>query len=233
MKGSASTSPGFVTRASLAVFLETLLMMSVGATFSGILLLATELPLWVRLSAMAMAIGALIPALPPVMRLVLAVISHRRGSSTAGTGSEMVDRNLDSSDIEDSTSSGLGSYDLSWGLLASSWAWSLLSWVCIGTSFTLILQAMPSLCLDSTMLPTTLTAYWVAASASIALGMVLGFASLIPGGAGIREYATLLALTPAFGSAAALASVIAARVLFIAVETLLASISYCVLKRIA
>jgi len=71
---------------------------------------------------------------------------------------------------------------------------------------------------------------YLVATAAISLGMVLGFASLIPGGAGVREYVTLLVLAPSVGTTTALLAVIAARLMFVVVETTVAAMSYLFLK---
>ena len=68
------------------------------------------------------------------------------------------------------------------------------------------------------------------ASAAISLGMVLGFASLLPGGAGVREWVTLIVLGTVTDPTHALLCVITARMLFIVVESILALVSHLYLR---
>lgn len=217
LRPTGDVPDGFTTRATIAVFFETLLMMAVGGTFAGVLLWSAPVPLWVKGSAAAMAVAAALPTFPPLMRWVIQQITRRTGGS---------DEN-----------NALHLSRIDWPLFASGWFWSLLSWIGIGLSFACLIVAIPSLGDGSATGPISIDASrltWpllFSASAAIALGMVLGFASLIPGGAGVRETVTLLALAPAIGQTHALLAVIGARLLFVVVESLLALASYVALKR--
>lgn len=71
------------------------------------------------------------------------------------------------------------------------------------------------------------------ATAAISLGMVLGFASLLPGGAGVREWVTLIVLGTVTDPTHALLCVITARILFIVVESILALASHLYLRAIS
>ncbi|MEM8912835.1 MAG: hypothetical protein AAGC97_13800 [Planctomycetota bacterium] len=207
LRGVQQRPVGFATRATMSVFFETLLMMSVGGSFAGVLLWSTPLPTWVHAGAAAMAVLAAIPTLPPVMRSLLQRVAGRR--------------------LEDplEPAATWQPNEMGWPLLFAAWFWSLLSWLCIGTSFALLITAIPI----EEVNPATRIQLWLAASSAISLGMVLGFASLVPGGAGVREYVTLLVLTPVIGPTHGLLSVIAARMLFIVVEAIMAAISYGIL----
>lgn len=235
--GSTNLQPnGWVAPATTSVFLETLLMMSVGGTIAGVLLWSFPIPWWIKAAAGGMAVAAAVPTLPPVMRRLLKLLSvirkqHGRGST------------------DDSA--------ITWTLMARSWLWSAVSWGLIGASFWLLILAIPAgagspapppfVSANGDDQPTnrwvspspqpslnaagsaSLSLYLVA-TAAISLGMVLGFASLVPGGAGIREYVTLLVLTPSVGATTALLAVIAARLMFVVVESTLAAVSYVWLK---
>ena len=188
-------------RVASSVFFETLLMMGVGGLVAGVLLARAELPLWVRSIAMLMAIGSAIPVCPPVMRKLVSLLQKKEDGPPSTDG-------------------------LTWSLLVSSVAASLVSWLLIGMSFTFLITAIPSI--EST--PNLASLFPVATSA-IALGMVLGFVSLLPGGAGVREYVTLLVLTPVIGPTHGLLAVIAARLMFILVESALAGLAWLSLRR--
>lgn len=197
-----------IGRVASCVFFETLLMMGVGGAVAGVLLWGAPLPDWVRWLAAAMAIGSLVPICPPVLRRLLIFIAARR---------KLVSRR------GDTFSPGA----VTWSLLAQCWLLSLVSWALIGLSFAMLIAAIPSL--DPLPRAADLTAV---ATAAISLGMVLGFASLLPGGAGVREYVTLLVLTPLIGQTHALLAVIAARLMFILVETILAGLSAAYLRHL-
>lgn len=189
-----------VAKATASVFYETLMMMGVGGILSGVLLLSVPLPAWIRVMAFVMAIGSAIPVCPPVMRWMLSQLQKNK-----------------------TTTSPYNS--VSWRLLLESSIVSGLSWILIGGSFTVLIVSIPSL------EPVSLNAsLFIVATASIAIGMVLGFASLLPGGAGVREYATLLVLTPSIGPTHALLAVIAARLMFILVEAAMAGLAWWVLR---
>ena len=107
-------------RAASSVFFETLLMMGVGGLVAGVLLARAELPLWVRSMAVLMAIGSAIPVCPPVMRKLVSLLQKKEDGPPSTDG-------------------------LTWSLLASSVAASLVSWLLIGMSFTLLVMAIPSI----------------------------------------------------------------------------------------
>ena len=68
-------------------------------------------------------------------------------------------------------------------------------------------------------------------TAAIALAMVVGFVSLIPGGAGVRELVLTTVLATAISPVQALLGAIAARILFIVVESVCASVAWYWLSR--
>ena len=89
----------------------------------------------------------------------------------------------------------------------------------IGASFACLVNSIPG------GAPKFSTAIVFAASvASIALAMVVGFASLLPGGAGVRELTLAVVLAPVIGNSQALLAAILARLLFIVVELFSAAV---------
>lgn len=116
--------------------------------------------------------------------------------------------------------------DIGWKLFAAGWAWSILSWLLIGAGFTMLVAAIPS----AEPLPPWHELYLVA-TAAISLAMVIGFASLLPGGAGVRELVVTTVLGVALGPIHGILSAIAARILFILVESTLAAAAWFWLKR--
>lgn len=197
-----------IGRVATCVLFETLLMMGVGGAVAGMLLWQSPLPVWVRLIAAALAFFSLVPLCPPILRRVLGVVAARR-------------------QVDPGRSNAISAGQITWSLLAQCWLMSFVSWALIGLSFATLISAIPSF----TALP-PMAELGVVATAAISLGMVLGFASLLPGGAGVREYVTLLVLAPSIGQTQALLAVIAARLMFIFVETILAGLSAVYLRHL-
>ncbi len=175
---------------TISVFLETFLMMAVGAVVASVATIGSPVPWWIVITATAGAIAAGVPTFPPVLRRIVTRVAKR-------------DETVDPSAVD-------------WRLFAAGWGWSLLSWLLIGGAFTLIVAAMPST--ESI----SITSLYPIATAAISLALVVGFASLLPGGAGIRELVLTAILSVAIGPAAALLSAIAARITFMAVEAAMA-----------
>jgi hypothetical protein len=205
-----------IGRATTCVFFETLLMMSVGGALAGCLMWSTPLPQWIKWAASVMAVVACVPTLPPVMRRVIELVSKRRARTQVGGSG-------DSSAAAADVSSAI-----TWPRLILGWGWSLLSWCFIGLSFACVMQTIPAY----NGLPVGHELLTVA-TAAISLGMVLGFASLLPGGAGVREWVTLVVLGTVTDPTHALLCVITARLLFIVVESVLALISHLFLRTIS
>lgn len=183
---------------TISVFLETFLMMAVGAVVAATATMGTPVPQWIVTTAAVTAVLAGVPTLPPVLRRVVAIVSKR-------------DDSIDPSRI-------------SWRLFAAGWAWSLLSWLLIGAAFTSIVAAIPS------PTPIDWTTLYPIATAAISLALVVGFASLLPGGAGIRELVLAAVLSIAIGPAQGLMAAIAARIVFLTVEAVLSAIVWAWLK---
>lgn len=197
-----------IGRVATCVFFETLVMIGAGGAVSGVLLWQSPLPAWVRLIAAALAFFSLVALCPPLLRRVLGIVAARR-------------------QIDSDRSDAITDTAITWSLLAQCWLMSLISWALIGLSFATLITAIPSF----NALPPTLELILVA-TAAISLGMVLGFASLLPGGAGVREYVTLLVLAPSIGQTQGLLAVIAARLMFILVEAILAGLSALYLRHL-
>ena len=191
--------------AAIAVFVETLTMMAVGATWSAILLYVsldsdqqrTWLP-W----AILLAVCAGLPTLPPIFRWLVSFIQRRRG-------------------IEVSRELIAG---IQTRRMAQGWVWMSLSWALMGLSLWATLRAFPG---DSRTMVESL-ADLPAIVACAALAVVLGFVSLLPGGVGVRELVVVTLLTPLpnTGSAKALAAALVVRVVWLLAEVLVSTILY-------
>ena len=180
-----------VSVATVAVFVETLLMMAVGGTVAGMLIVALGMPTWVTLLAIALATCATVPTIPSIFRLVIGRIAKTKLAA---------DKGLDDASID-------------WQLILHGWAWMLLMWTGIGFAFTLIIRSCPGLPNEELQIGD-----FFFATAAIALAMVAGFVSLLPGGAGVREIVISTILAPRFGVVPALVAAILARLVFLFVE---------------
>ncbi len=112
------------------------------------------------------------------------------------------------------------------GLFAAGWGWSVIGWLLIGASFTTLITAIPSSAPSPPLLELFATA-----TAAISLAIVVGFASLLPGGAGVRELVLITVLSVSIGSVHGLLAAIAARIMFIVVESVLAGAAWIWLRR--
>ncbi|WP_442506094.1 lysylphosphatidylglycerol synthase transmembrane domain-containing protein [Novipirellula sp. SH528] len=187
-----------VVPATISVFLETFMMMAVGAAVAGIVIVTLPVPVWMMVAAATGAVLASIPTLPPVLQIVTTRLMGQ--------------------------TSDLGHH--AWIACAKGWAWSTLGWILIGSSFAMIVTAIPTAALAESTLQLL-----AIATASISLAMVIGFASLLPGGAGIRELVLTTILGLVTGPTHALLAAIMARMIFIVVECLMALIAWIYVER--
>jgi uncharacterized membrane protein YbhN (UPF0104 family) len=183
-------------QATMSVFLETFLMMAVGATVAGLVVLWLPVPTWIAVMAACIALVASVPTFPIVLRIVAKRLIK------------------DFTDISD--------HRMGWGLFIAGWFWSSLSWLLIGASFTLLVAAIPGISITGAEAAPGVVELYLVCTAAISLAVVIGFASPLPGGAGIRELVVTTVLAVSIGATHAILAAIAARVVFAAVEGLVA-----------
>lgn len=211
MRTAAVRGPGVNTPiAAVAVFVETLCMMATGATLAGVLIgLRGEHPLVTTL-AVTIAVVVAIPTLPPLFRRVVRLVARRKLTTTVGQ-------------IEDA---------ITWRLFFAGWGWMLLTWTLLGSAFAAIVYAVG---LAQQQIVPDAASISIGdlslAAAAMALAVVAGFVSLLPGGAGVREWVLATVLAPRIGPAGALVAAVLARLIFLAVELLMAALSRRWLKR--
>ncbi len=184
-----------------AVFIETLTFMAVGAAWAMVLL-----P-WIRttdqthawtMATVVVGLLAGLPTLPPLFRpLLVRALKHRLGNDA---------------------SRSLAQVNLRLTLIG--WALSAAGWWLIALSFWFISLALPGDRRAWTESFGDLPSLLVAAS----LAVVLGFASFLPGGVGVRELViyAVLAPMPHYGALRALALALLVRVVWLGTELLLA-----------
>ena len=191
--------------ATVSVFMETFMMMSVGAALSCAIIMGLQVPAWIAWSAASVAIAASIPTAPPVLRQIV---------------SRVVPRDVD---LEADHRAGTRQ---SYRFFLVGWIAGLISWCLIGLSFGFLVKSIPTV----EPLPAT-PSLMAIATCAIGLAMVIGFASLLPGGAGIRELVLTTLLATSVGTAHAMLSAVSARLLFIVVEAIVAAVAWLWLRR--
>ena len=201
---------------TVCVFIETLIMMAVGGAVSTVIVVWLPVPSWIIGLSLIAAIIASIPTLPPVLSRITAKVCKPKGDTAAEQS------------IGDEPETAIEIPTPSWGLILAGWSLSVLTWIFFGLSFACVIQAIPS--------PVELPegAKLIAVStAAISLAVVAGFASLLPGGAGVRELvlATILGVT--LTSTHGLLAAILIRCVHIVVEAITAVMAWLLLRRLA
>lgn len=184
--------------AATSVFVETLTMMGVGAFIAAALLGALfREHVWLIALALGLMIAAGAPTLPPVFRRLVRLVGVRR-----------VDPDIDAA---------LAGLD--YRLMSFGWITVAAGWCLLGVSLWLVLHAIGA--------PVTFTPDDLAlVTACVALAMVAGFLSLLPGGIGIREFVVMTLLAQPFGAGAAAVSAILLRLVWLLGEVILAGVLY-------
>ena len=196
MRVSAIAGPNVqVGAATVAAFIETLVMMAVGGTVGGIIVTCLQLESWVTWLAVGLVVCTAVPTLPPVFRPIVARIAKTKIGSGKGLDPARID----------------------WKIMSAGWAWMIPMWGGIGLSFLLLILAVPGGVSQGEVSGTS----YLLATAAISLAMVAGFISLLPGGAGVRELVLTTLLAPMIGVAPALAAAVLARIVFLVTEVVI------------
>lgn len=188
--------------AALAVFVETLTMMAVGGAVASLVLVFAFQDRLMLVLAAALVLAAGLPTAPPIFRRLVRLLRVRAADPN-------IERALEG---------------LDWRLMASGWPLITIGWVLLGLSLWTTLMALP-----------IAEVQWASSlgqlpllTACVALAMVLGFVSLLPGGAGVREWVvmTLLAPIPGVGPFVAFSAAIWLRIIWLMSEIAISIILY-------
>jgi len=190
---------------AITIFMETLTMMAVGGALASLCLIALNLDWKLTALAVALLLCMFLPTLPPVLRFIIAKL--QRGVS-AKTLREWTSR-------------------IHTGLILKGWGAMLVTWLMFGLSLLCVLQSLPI----AEQTTTNWTQLMLSALGACTLAVVLGFVSLLPGGAGVREVVLSTILAPIVGPTAALCAAIWLRVIWLATE--LALVALIALIRLA
>jgi uncharacterized membrane protein YbhN (UPF0104 family) len=205
--------------ALVSTMLETLTMMAVGAFLAAVLstfLLRSEPELAAFALLTAIAVG--LPTLPPIARrLARFGVARMKQPTMEADEVEASDPSSTRPDIE----SNLRGINLR--LLIEGWSAGLVCWSFLALSLWAVLRAIgvddlsP---IDS--LPMLITA--------VAMAVVAGFVSMLPGGLGVRDLALVQLLSESCGPANALVAAVLIRLVWLVSEVVVCVILYIAAK---
>jgi uncharacterized membrane protein YbhN (UPF0104 family) len=194
------------TVAAASVFVETLTMMAVGAFVAAAILLATTDQSQLGLLAVVLMLCSGIPTLPPIFRRIVRTIQLRKISEN----------------IDDAIRG------LNFRLALVGWLTISVGWYLLGLSLWATLQAIPGT--EQTLAATF--DIMLLSTASVALAMVAGFLSLLPGGVGVRDYLVMALVAPVFGSnVIAVCSAVLLRLVWLLAELMSCAILWLLIRR--
>jgi len=187
------------TVAATSVFVETLTAMAVGSLTAAVLLaILFTEERYLLLLSLGLMLCAGVPVLPPVFRRLVRLVGVRRANPA-------IDEAL---------------AGLSWRVMLFGWIATAAGWWIYGASLWATLRAMPGVSIDAGHLPLV--------TACVALAVVAGFVSMLPGGVGVRELVVMTLLAPAFGQVAAILSAVLLRLAWLVSEAVVSIILYTV-----
>lgn len=188
---------GLAIRAGVvSVFVETLTGVATGAILGAFLLLFLDVPTWLKLSAACCLPVAFAALTPHFFKLGIGIVAKSKIGKMPKT--------------IPTAFTGL--------FMIRNSAWMVLGWLIQGTAGWLILLAMS----QQPELRSFLG--WSAVVSAVCLGAVAGFASMLPGGAVVREVVITWLLAPLVGQPIALLAAVVIRLANLAGECLIISI---------
>ncbi len=177
---------------AITIFMETLTMMAVGGALASICLIALNLDWRLTGLAVGLLLCMSLPTLPPALRWIITKL--QRGVSTE-TLNEWTSR-------------------IHTRLILKGWAAMTVTWLMFGISLLCVLQGLPI----TEQATTDWSQLLLSSLGACTLAVVLGFVSLLPGGAGVREVVLSTILAPIVGPTAALCAAIWLRVVWLVTE---------------
>ncbi len=190
--------------AASTVFVETLTMMAVGAfVAAGILGLMFREQRGLMLLALGLMVCAGLPTVPPIFRKIVKLL---------GVGKVSGDVDLD-----------VALRGLTGRVMAVGWLTIAVGWGLMGLSLWAVMQATGSEVVS--------LQDWPLLTACVALALVAGFLSLLPGGIGVREAVVTTLLAEPFGAGPAVISAILLRLTWLGGEMVLGGLLYALKPR--
>jgi uncharacterized membrane protein YbhN (UPF0104 family) len=185
--------------------LETLTMMAVGAFLAAALsVIVLRLEAGIAMLAAVMAIAVGLPTVPPIARRLARLGAERLWAQ------------------QESESGVPILHGINWQLSAAGWVAASLCWLLLGLSLWATLRAM-----GVTLDPLGDMPLLVAA---VAFAVVAGFASMLPGGLGVRDLVLTQLLAPTCGAANALVAAVLMRLVWLVSELVVCVILYVAAK---
>ncbi len=200
--------------AIVSTLLETLTMMSVGAFLAAALaIVVLRLELHLSALAAALALAAGLPTLPPIARRL------------ARLGVTRLQQNDHDMRLPPSTPADIDAnlHGINLRLLTTGWLAASVCWLFLGLSLSAILRAIGVGHLD----PIGDQPLMVAA---VAFAVVAGFASMLPGGLGVRDLVLMQLLVPQCDAANALVAAVLMRLVWLVSELAVCVILYVAAK---
>lgn len=185
---------------TITIFMETLSTMAVGGALAAICVFLLDLDWRISLMSLGLLAVTAIPTAPVLLRLVLKKLQP-------GVAEETLDQ---------------WTGRLNWQLTIKGWGILCFTWIGYGLSLGCVLYGLPS----TQWLAATAGEFWLSVFAACALAVVIGFVSMMPGGAGVREVVLATVLSPVVGPTAALCCAIWLRVTWLLAELVMAGLSY-------
>jgi glycosyltransferase 2 family protein len=193
----------------VSVFVETLTVMAVGAMLAFILsafVLKSEA--YIPLLALGMAGAAGGPTMPPFLRWF-----GRLGAGRFAKGADIDSKAEDSAEVESRLSR------ITLGVLSQGWIAASLAWVFYATSLWATLRGIGVVDVQLIgNMPVLVTA--------VAIAVVAGFLSMVPGGLLVRDGALVYLLAPVCGKANALVAAVLMRLVWLVSEVVACGILY-------
>jgi uncharacterized membrane protein YbhN (UPF0104 family) len=205
--------------AIVSVFIETLTGIATGAILGACLIVAVDVPAWVKFAAWACIPFAMLALMPHTFRWVVNRVAKSRIGKMPPKIAEAIDGRM---------------------MLRTVFA-GLVGWLLQGTALWLILLALGNACESSLQaigsggqIPESLRGGvwsihgWVVCVASVSLGALAGFVSMLPGGAVAREVASTWILATIVPQPIALLATIVMRITSIISEMSMIGIAKCI-----
>lgn len=217
------------TATAMTIFMETLTMMSVGGAVGAICMIILNIDWRLTVLAIGLLVATLIPTAPPVLQFLL----------------PRLQKGVEPHELSKWTSKiTWGLFARGWMMLAVGWLLNGLSLMFVlqslpsadlarGTKLPQARSVQKTLDIDNDAVaervsslaqPATdashpsWTVAYISALGACALAVVLGFVSLVPGGAGVREVVISMVLAPVVGPVAALCGALWLRIVWLITE---------------
>jgi len=181
------------------VVVETLVALSTAGTLAAVTLSVSHPPQWLFQISLAASLLSIVPVLPPIFNRLVAEVAKRKQLLSK--------KSLASANATKQSLIG-------WKRMSECWFLQACGWLFMGTSlFAAVAAVSPQVLPEgfnavSTSSMSAAFHLWILCIATASLAFVIGFLSMLPGGAGVRELIVTLLLAPLVGYAPALAAAV-------------------------